>query len=87
MRWLFCGAVALCYLALGIFHTYGVIRYCKIRTKYRIATAAILIAIAFFSQGLPPVAIIALVALVSVLQVFQDLYQQRPTTGLGDPAI
>ena len=87
LRWLLCGAVGLCYLALGIFHKYGVIRYCKIRTKYRIATAAILIAIAFLGQGLPPVAIIALVAVFSVLQVFQDLYQQRPTTRLGDPAI
>ncbi|WP_088242019.1 low temperature requirement protein A [Calothrix rhizosoleniae] len=87
VRWLFCGAVALCYLALGIFHKYGVIRYCKIRSRYRIVTAAIIIAIAFFSQGLPPVGIIALVAVVSILQVFQDLYQQRPTTGLGDPTI
>jgi len=87
LRWLLCGAVALCYLALSIFHKYGVIRYCKLRMKYRLATAVILIAIAFLGQSLPPVAIIALVAVVSVLQVFQDLYQQRPTTRLGDPAI
>ncbi|RCJ24572.1 low temperature requirement protein A [Nostoc sp. ATCC 43529] len=86
-RWLICGSVALCSLAVSILHTFGVIRYCKIRSKYRLAGAVVLIAIASFGKGLLPITIIALVALVSALQVVQDLYQSRPTTRLADPEI
>ncbi|BAY75325.1 low temperature requirement A [Nostoc linckia NIES-25] len=86
-RWLICGSVALCSLSVGILHQFGVIRLCKIRSKYRLGGAAVLIAIAFFGKGLLPIAVIALVALVSALQVVQDLYQSRPTTRLADPEI
>ncbi len=86
-RWLLCGSVALCYLTLGILHRLGVIRYCKIRTKYRIGAALILLAIAIFGKGLLPVAVIGLVAVVCVVQVVQDLTQSRPTTRLVDPEI
>jgi low temperature requirement protein LtrA len=87
LRWLLCGAVALCYVALGIFHRYGVIRYCKIRFQYRLGASVILVAIAFLGKGLSPVAIIALVAMVSVIQVIQDLHQERPVNRLDDPVI
>ncbi|MFN6496300.1 MAG: low temperature requirement protein A [Nostoc sp. DedQUE01] len=86
-RWLICGSVALCSLAVGILHKFGVIRYCQIRSKYRLAGAVVLIAIALFGKGLLPIAVIALVAVVSALQVVQDLYQSRPTTRLADPEI
>ncbi|MDZ8108295.1 MAG: low temperature requirement protein A [Nostoc sp. DedQUE12a] len=86
-RWLICGSIALCSLAVSILHRFGVIRYCKIRSKYRLAGAVVLIAIAIFGKGLLPITIIALVALVSALQVVQDLYQSRPTTRLADPEI
>jgi len=86
-RWLICGAVALCSLALGILHRFGIIRYCKIRSKYRFGGAVLLVAIAIFGKGLLPVAVIALVAVVCSLQVVQDLYQSRPTTRLVDPEI
>ncbi|MBW4688029.1 MAG: low temperature requirement protein A [Komarekiella atlantica HA4396-MV6] len=86
-RWLICGAVALCSLALGILHRFGVIRYCKIRSQYRLGGAVLLVAIAIFGKGLLPVTVIALVAVVTVVQVVQDLYQSRPTTRLVDPEI
>ncbi len=87
VRWLLCGSVALCYLALAILHRLGVILYCKIRTKYRVAAAVILLAIAIFGKGLLPVMVIGLVAVVSAVQVIQDLSQSRPTTRLVDPEI
>ena len=87
LRWLLCGSVALCYIALGILHSTGVIRYCKIRFKYRIGAALIVLAIAIFSKGLLPVAVIGLVAVVGGVQVVQDMYQSRPTTRLVDPQI
>ncbi|RAM53238.1 MAG: low temperature requirement protein A [Hapalosiphonaceae cyanobacterium JJU2] len=86
-RWLLCGSVALCYLALGILHRVGVIRYCKIRFQFRGVAAIVVIAIAFFGKGLLPIAVIGLVSLVCVVQVAQDLYQSRPITRLVDPEI
>ncbi|WP_414581356.1 low temperature requirement protein A [Scytonema sp. PCC 10023] len=87
VRWLLCGSVALCYLTLGILHRIGVIRYCKIRAKFRIGAAPIILAIAIFGKGLLPVAVIGLVAVVSAVQVVQDLSQSRPTTRLVNPEI
>jgi low temperature requirement protein LtrA len=86
-RWLLCGSVGLCYLALGILHRTGVIRYCKIRSKYRIGTTVAVIAIALFGKGLLPVAVIGLVTIPCAVQVVQDLYQSRPTTRLVEPGI
>ncbi len=86
-RWLICGSVGLCSLAISILHRYGVIRYCKIRSRYRLWGAVVLLAIAIFGKGLLPIAVITLVAVVSVVQVLQDLYQSRPTTRLVDPEI
>ncbi len=87
VRWLLCGSVAVCYLALGILHRLGVILYCKIRTKYRVGAAVVLLFIAVFGKGLFPVAVIGLVALVCAVQVVQDLSQSRPTTRLVEPEI
>lgn len=87
IRWLLCGSVALCYLTLGILHRIGVIRYCKIRAKFRVGAAVVLPLIALFGKGLLPVMVIGLVAVVSVVQVVQDLLQSRPTTRLVDPEI
>ncbi|ARV61727.1 low temperature requirement protein A [Nostocales cyanobacterium HT-58-2] len=87
VRWLFCGSVALCYLALGILHRLGVILYCKIRTKYRVGAAVVVLLIAIFGKSLIPVAVIGLVALVCAVQIVQDLSQSRPTTRLVDPEI
>lgn len=84
-RWLICGSIALCLIAISILHRYGVIRYCKIRSQYRLAGAIILLAIALFGKALLPIVVIALVATISTLQVVQDLYQSRPTTRLVDP--
>ncbi|WP_373528815.1 low temperature requirement protein A [Nostoc sp.] len=86
-RSLICGSVALCSLAVSILHRFGIIRYCKIRSNYRLGGAVLLLAIAIFGKGLLPIAVIALVAVVSAGQVVQDLYQSRPTTRLVDPKI
>ncbi len=83
-RWLICSSVALCLITLGILHRTGVIRYCKIRSKYRSGAAVVLVVIAILGKGLLPLAVIALVAFVCAVQVFQDLYQSRPTTRLSD---
>jgi low temperature requirement protein LtrA len=87
MRWLLCGSIALCYLALAILHRVGVIRYCKIRSQFRGAGGIVVMAIAIFGKGLLPVTVIGLVAVACVVQVAQDLYQSRPTTRLVDPGI
>ncbi|MEH2295082.1 low temperature requirement protein A [Nostoc sp.] len=84
-RWLICGSVGLCSLAVSILHRFGVIRYCKIRSQYRLGGAFVLLAIAILGKNLLPVTVIALVAVVSAGQVVQDLYQSRPTTRLVDP--
>ena len=84
-RWLICGSVALCFLAVSILHRFGLIRYCKIRSQFRFGGAVVLLAIAILGKGLLPVTVIALVAVVSVVQVVQDLYQSRPNTRLADP--
>jgi low temperature requirement protein LtrA len=86
-RWLICSAVSLCWLTIGILHRLGVIRYCKIRFKYRIGAAATVLAIAFFGKGLLPVAVIGLITLVSAIQIVQDLSGVRPTTRLTDAGI
>jgi len=86
-RWLICGSVAICFITLGILHRTGIIRYCKIRSKYRSGAAAVLLTVAILGKGLLPLAVIALVALVCAVQVFQDLYQSRPTTRLSDAGI
>ncbi len=86
-RWLICGSVALCLLAISVLHRTGVIRYCKIRSQYRLVGAAVMLAIAIFGKGLLPVTVIMVVAVVSAVQVIQDLYQSRPTTRLVDPEI
>jgi low temperature requirement protein LtrA len=87
VRWLLCGSIALCWLAIGLLHRTGVIRYCKIRTKYRLGAAVAVLLIGIFGKVLLPVAVIGLVTLVAVVQVVQDLYQSRPTTRLVDPQI
>lgn len=87
VRWLICGSVALCWLTLGILHRLGVIRYCKIRAKYRIGAVPVVLAIALFGSSLLPIAVIGLLALVCVVQVVQDFSQSRPTTRLSEPQI
>lgn len=87
VRWLLCGGVALCYLSLGILHRLGVILYCKIRTKFRIAAAVVVLALGLFGKALLPVAVMGLIAVVCIVQVVQDLWQSRPTTRLVDPEI
>jgi low temperature requirement protein LtrA len=81
-RWLLCGSVALCLVALSLLHRTGVILRCKVRSKYRLVSAAILLAIAIAGKGLLPITVIAIVAVISATQVIQDLYQGRPASSL-----
>ncbi|BAZ70797.1 MAG: low temperature requirement protein A [Pelatocladus maniniholoensis HA4357-MV3] len=76
-RVLLCSMVALCLLALALLHRTGVIRYCKIRSRFRLYSAFILLILAIVGKGLLPVVVIGLVAIVCTVQVIQDLYQSR----------
>ncbi len=87
IRYLICGSVALCWLSMAILHRTGVIRYCKMRAKYRLGGAVIVGAIAFFGKSLLPIAVIGLIAIVAAFQVVQDLSGERPTTRLSDAEI
>jgi len=78
-RVLLCGAVALCLLALALLHRTGVIRYCKVRSRFRLRSAVVLLVLAIVGKGLLPIVVIGLVALVCAVQVIQDLYQSRPS--------
>ncbi len=73
-RWLLCGSVALCLLALALLHLTKVIRYCQYRASQRILGAVVLVVLAAFGGGLLPLALIAFVAVVCVVQVVLELY-------------
>jgi low temperature requirement protein LtrA len=77
-RWLICGSVALCYLALAMLHRTGVIFFCKGRTNHRLAGMAALLVVAIAGTNLLPVAVIGIVAIVCVIEVGLDLYQGKP---------
>ena len=77
-RWLLCGSVALCLIALAILHRTGVIFRCKVRSKYRFGSAIVLLMIALVGEPLLPLMVIGLVAVVCVFQVVQDIYQGHP---------
>ena len=79
-RWLICGSVALCFVALAVLHRTGIIFKCKARTKHRLAAAGVLFVLAIAGASLPPVVIIAIIATVCVVEVGLDLYQGRPVT-------
>jgi low temperature requirement protein LtrA len=87
IRYLICGSVALCWLALAILHRTGVIRYCKMRAKYRLWGAVAATALLYFGKGLLPVAVIAIIAAIAIFQVIQDLTGSRPTTRIADADI
>lgn len=77
-RWLLCGSVALCFLALALLHRTGVIFLCKSRTRHRIGAAIVLLVLAIAAVNWSPVAIALAVAIVCVSQVGLDLYQGHP---------
>ncbi|GJD20460.1 low temperature requirement A [Rivularia sp. IAM M-261] len=87
IRYLMCGSIALCWLALAVLHRTGIIRYCKMRAKYRLGGAITAIALLYFGKGLLPVAVIAIITAISIFQVMQDLSGNRPTTRIADADI
>jgi len=74
-RWLICGGVALCLFSLSILHRTGMIFRCKVRARYRLGGAALLILLAIVGIRLQPLLIVGLVALICAFQVIEDLYQ------------
>ena len=78
-RWLICGSVALCLVALAILHRTGIIFKCKTRTKHRLAGAGVLFLLAIVRMPLLPSLLIGLIAAICVIQVGLDLYQGRPS--------
>lgn len=77
LRWLICGAVALCLLALGIIYLTGLTpktsKRCRLRAIYRFGGAAVLIMLAVFGIGLSPTGLIGLVTVVCATQIILDL--------------
>ncbi len=86
-RWLICGAVALCLLALGILHRFGVIRYCKIRSQYRLGGGSFASCDRYFWQRFVTRCSHRCCSRSCCCASRQDLYQSRPTTRLVDPEI
>jgi low temperature requirement protein LtrA len=76
--WLICGAVALCFLALGIIHqttvAAGTQKCSQLQVNYRIGAAAIVFVIALVGVSLIPVILIGIVAALCAIQVVLDLY-------------
>ncbi len=76
--WLICGAVALCFLALGVIHqttvAAGTQKCSQRQVNYRIGAAAIVFAIAIVGISLLPIILISLVAALCATQVILDLY-------------
>ena len=87
--WLICGAVALCFLALGGIHqttvAAGTQKCSQRQVNYRIATAAIATIIALTGMSLLPVILIALVAAVCAIQVVVDLYGRNQSQAQPKP--
>lgn len=79
-RWLLCGGVAMCMLSLGLLHRTGAIFKCKVRSKYRFGTAALLIILAIVGVGQSPLLVVGIVAAICATQVVQDLYQSGQLT-------
>lgn len=77
-RWLICGSMALCYVALAVLHRTGIIFSCKARTRHRLVAAVILLVVAIAGITLSPIAVIGAIAIVSVAEVGLDVYQGRP---------
>jgi low temperature requirement protein LtrA len=86
-RWLICGSLALCFLALAVLHRTGVIFQCKARTKHRLAGAGLLTLLAATGATLIPVVLIGLIAVICAIEVGLDLYQGRPATVSADPSM
>lgn len=87
IRWLLGGATALCWFSMGVFHRLGLIRFCKLRTKYRIGGSIGSLAIAIFGHGLLPIIVIGLSLVIAILQVVQDLSTERSQTRSLEPEI
>lgn len=80
-RWLICGAVAICLIALAVIHlitcTLGTTRYRKVLATYRLGSAAFVLVIAVAGVALSPIVVIGLVTLACGVQVVLDLLGKR----------
>lgn len=83
-RWLLCGSVALCFVAMAVLHRTGVIFKCKARTKHRVGGAIALLVLALTGATLLPVVLIGIIAGICVIEVGLDLYQGRPARVQAD---
>jgi low temperature requirement protein LtrA len=77
-RWLICGAVALCFLALSAIHRTtvesGSTKCSQRQVNYRLAAAVVVFVLAIVGAGLLPAILLGLVAVVCGAQVGLDLY-------------
>lgn len=74
-RWFICGAIALCFLTLGLLLRTDTISSPRRRAKQRFIGALIAIAVAIVGQNFLPIAVIGLMALLCIGQVVLELSQ------------
>ncbi|MDX2099567.1 MAG: low temperature requirement protein A [Leptolyngbyaceae cyanobacterium bins.59] len=79
-RWLFCGSVILCLLALAGLHlitcSLGSSKRRRILAAYRLGAAAFVLAIAFSGEALSPLALCLVIAFACGVQVIIDLQEK-----------
>lgn len=79
-RWLICGSIALCLVALAIIHlitcTLGTLRHRKVLALYRLAAAAFALVLAIAGDGLSSVVLVTLVAIACASQVVLVMYEK-----------
>lgn len=77
-RWLFAGAIALCFVGLSIINlayaASGVAQCNRVQSLWMLATVAAALGVAALGGSFPPLAVFGIVALVSVAQVGVDMW-------------
>jgi low temperature requirement protein LtrA len=81
-RWLICGAVALCFLTLGILQCTDTIPSRKRRARHRLIGVLIAGTLAIVGQGLLPIAAIGAIAMLGIVQIVLDLSQTQEVAGI-----
>jgi low temperature requirement protein LtrA len=90
-RWLLCGAVALCWVALAIVHAAtsaaGSRRCFWSQARTRTVAAIFVVLLAVVGGALPPLALVGVIAAAGVLQVVVDVRGRRPEPSAEPPVV
>ena len=87
-RWLVCGSIALCLMALAVLHwltcTLGTPRFRKILSAYRLGSAAFMVILAIAGTTLSAWGLAALLAIACTIQVVFDLWRRIGQQPVGE---